>query len=195
MTKNDTRIICMIRHGKTTQNIHKKIQGRKNFQLSDTGREEALKTAFYLKKNDEDWDISYSSPLDRAKDTAKIIASTINYQGEIIIDDAFQERDFGVSEGMDVCPEVFVKVLDDSWEGLEKTKDIMARVVGGINKIISTSNYKKILIISHAHAINSVLLSIDNTRRMNSPMFNCSMNYIKYENGKLSIIEANKMPN
>ena len=194
MNNNDERIICLIRHGKTTQNIHKKIQGRKNFPLSDVGREEALKTAKYLKENDPNWDIVYSSPLDRAKDTAKIIASSINYHNEIIIDEAFLERDFGVSEGMDVCPEVFKKVLDDSWEGLEKTNDIMKRVVNGIMNIINNTNYKKILIVSHAHAINSVLLFLDNTRRMNSPMFNCSMNYIKWKNGKLSIIEANKMP-
>ena len=191
---DNERTICLIRHGKTDQNIKKLIQGRKNFQLSELGKNEATNTAEYLKNNNYHFEIIYVSPLDRAKDTAKIIKSIINYDGEIIVNEAFQERDFGEAEGMSVCPEVFVKVLDDSWKGLEKTKDIMKRVVDGILEIINTTTYKNILIVSHAHAINAFLLYLDNTRKMNSPLVNCSMSFVKYKAGKFELIEVNKLP-
>ena len=144
MNKEQKVLICLIRHGKTTQNLKKLIQGRKDFPLSDIGRSEALQAAKILKETDPNWDIIYSSPLSRAYETATIIASHIGYKNEVIKNEDFIERDFGISEGMPVNDEVFVKVLDDSWEGIETTLEIRKRMQDGVKKIINNTNYKKI---------------------------------------------------
>ena len=190
--ENQKVIICLVRHGKTNQNIKKLIQGRKDFPLSEEGRIEALQAALLLKDTDPNWDIIYSSPLSRAYETAQIIASNIGYNKEIIKNDDFIERDFGVSEGMPVNDEVFVKVLDDSWEGIETTLEIRKRMQDGVIKAIKENNYKKIMIVSHSHAIKGFLSSIDNSISMDYWIPNASLSYVEYENNEFKILEMGK---
>lgn len=187
-------IICLIRHGRTNQNIKKLIQGRKDFPLSEEGKNDALKTAKYLKENDSNWDVIYSSPLSRAFDTASIIAKEINYNNKIKIDNDFIEREFGVAEGLPITKENFEKVLDNSWEGIEKDTDIGIRIRHGISKISQKYEGKKILIVTHSHAIKGMLKSIDNTISMDRSLNNCSMTYLIYENDEYYIKEIGKIP-
>ena len=192
MSDNNKVLICLVRHGKTNQNLKKLIQGRKDFPLSDVGRSEALQAAQLLKETDPNWDVIYSSPLSRAYETATIIASEISYKNEVIKNEDFTERDFGVSEGMPVCDEVFVKVLDDSWEGIETTQEIRKRMHDGVKKIIDNTNYKKIMIVSHSHAIKGFLSSIDNSISMDFWIPNASLSYVEYENNEFKILEMGK---
>ena len=67
-------IICLIRHGQTDWNKQKKIQGRINNQLNATGKAQVQEVGRILKEQDPFWDIIIASPLDRAIDSAKIIA-------------------------------------------------------------------------------------------------------------------------
>lgn len=192
MNNNNKVLICLVRHGKTNQNLKKLIQGRKDFPLSNIGRGEALQAAKILKETDPNWDIIYSSPLSRAYETATIIASNIGYKKEVIKNEDFTERDFGISEGMPVCDEVFVKVLDDSWEGIETTQEIRKRMHDGVKKIIDNTNYKKIMIVSHSHAIKGFLSSIDNSIPMDYWIPNASLSYVEYENNEFKILEMGK---
>ena len=52
MNNNNKVLICLVRHGKTNQNLKKLIQGRKDFPLSNIGRGEALQAAKILKETD-----------------------------------------------------------------------------------------------------------------------------------------------
>lgn len=191
---NDKITFYFIRHGETDQNKAKKIQGRHDFPLNDTGRAQALAAGEYLKKNNCEFDIIYSSPLSRAFETANIISNTINYKGEIIKEFSFIERDFGVAEGLPVSKESFIKVLDDSYENMEKSYEIQKRVYNYVQYIIRNTNYKKILVVAHSHTIKALLTYLDKNRTFYDSMVNCAVNTFIYENNQLKIDQVNIDP-
>ena len=119
-------ILCFVRHGQTDQNKLKKIQGQKDFPLNENGINEANALGEKLKKNHETFDYIFTSPLKRAYKTACILKDYLNLD-DPIIDEAFIERSFGICEGMDVCDEVFVNILNNTAEGLEKSFDLQKR--------------------------------------------------------------------
>ena len=87
--------ILLTRHGQTEWNVLKKVQGKANIALNETGENQALITAQNL--IDEEIDLIISSPLKRALQTAEIINKTKNIP--LIIDERISERDFGEFEG------------------------------------------------------------------------------------------------
>ncbi len=188
------KIICFIRHGQTDINKLSLIQGQQNHQLNDNGREQAKTTGIYLNANDSKWDIIYSSTLDRAYDTAKIIASYINYQKDIIKSSAFLERNFGDAEGTPVCEETFIKLANNQIHGAETDIEIQTRVMNEIMSIIKNTNEQKIMIVAHSHTIKAALTFLDSRRKFSDIIYNCSMNYLSYKDNDFSIIKTNVTP-
>ena len=62
--------IYVIRHGETIHNKKRKFQGQQNIQLSYSGKRRITLKAKSMPKN---FDICFSSPLDRAFQTAKLL--------------------------------------------------------------------------------------------------------------------------
>ena len=62
--------LYMVRHGETDWNKAKKVQGRADIPLNAYGRELAEKTAEGLRGIS--FDLAYTSPLSRAKETAQM---------------------------------------------------------------------------------------------------------------------------
>lgn len=87
--------IYVIRHGETDWNKERRIQGQSNTNLNDYGRELAEKTREGLK--DVKFDYVFSSPLDRAHETALIICKGRDINVEC--DDRLKEICFGEYEG------------------------------------------------------------------------------------------------
>ena len=106
-------IIYLFRHGETDWNKARRLQGQSDISLNEFGRELAVKTADALKG--VKFDRVFSSPLDRALETAQIISgwesvSRIDTLGElatdgqrreneIYVDDRLREINFGACEG------------------------------------------------------------------------------------------------
>ena len=74
--------IYFVRHGETIWNKEKKIQGQSDIPLNEYGRELAYVTANALQ--DIPFDIVYSSPLIRAKETRLSKISTIFFRNNYI---------------------------------------------------------------------------------------------------------------
>ena len=90
-------MLYLIRHGRTDWNDLHKLQGRTDVPLNDEGRrmaEEARKE--YL---DVHFDICFSSPLIRAKETAEILLRDRNIP--VLTDDRLMEMSFGSFEGLE----------------------------------------------------------------------------------------------
>lgn len=87
--------IYFVRHGETDWNKERKLQGQVNIELNEFGRHLARETAKGLK--DISFDICYTSPLKRAKETAELILEGRNVP--IIEDDKIIEMAFGEYEG------------------------------------------------------------------------------------------------
>lgn len=88
--------IYIVRHGETLWNKSKRLQGNRNIDLSEVGRNEARERGKQLEN--VDFDVIYSSPLNRAYETACIIKGERNIP--IIKDDRLREINFGINEGM-----------------------------------------------------------------------------------------------
>ena len=84
--------ILLTRHGQTEWNLLKKVQGKADIELNETGIQQAETTRDSLKE--ERIDLIVCAPLKRAIQTAEIINQGRNIR--MIID----ERDFGEFEGM-----------------------------------------------------------------------------------------------
>lgn len=83
-------ILIFIRHGESEGNKVSRFNGSLDLPLTDKGREQAVKTAEYLKKFKIDK--VYSSNLSRALETAHIIADT---QGAEVIENKNLREIFG----------------------------------------------------------------------------------------------------
>ncbi len=88
-------MLYIIRHGRTDWNVERKMQGWTDIPLNDQGRRMAEEAA--EKYKDINFDICYSSPLKRAKETAEILLKGRSIP--IIIDDRLKELGFGEFEG------------------------------------------------------------------------------------------------
>lgn len=93
-----TRII-LVRHGKSTYNQERRIQGRLDKSiLTETGRSGALQVGDTL--SSIAFDAAYTSPLQRAKETAEIILSRLTNPPQLQPTDQLMEIDLPLWEGM-----------------------------------------------------------------------------------------------
>jgi len=71
-------MLYLVRHGETDWNAQGKWQGHSDITLNDQGRIQAREAATYFAE--KNIDIAYSSDLNRARETAKIIVRGKIYQ-------------------------------------------------------------------------------------------------------------------
>ena len=71
--------IYFVRHGETDWNKERKIQGQVDIPLNEFGRHLARETAKGLR--DVPFDVCFTSPLGRARETAEIILQRCSYPG------------------------------------------------------------------------------------------------------------------
>ena len=87
--------LILVRHGQTDMNAQKLYFGKLNPPLNDLGISQAYQAKEKLLGID--YDKIYSSPLERAKQTAEIC----NYlDKDIIFDSKLEEINFGIFEGL-----------------------------------------------------------------------------------------------
>lgn len=135
----------LLRHGQTDWNIENRLQGRKNMPMNSNGVRQITELADQLQKMNFQVDLIVSSPLERAKQSAEIVAEKIGFAGEIILDDDFVERSFGLAEGLVYSQEIN---LNDEKYGAETIEDVCTRAKIAIKKYMS-SDEKSILIVAH----------------------------------------------
>ena len=121
-------LICLIRHGQTDWNQQFLIQGRFDIPLNNEGKKQINQTICRLNSYNIHWDLFLSSPLLRAKETCQIIKEHLGYQKEeIIIRDQLIEREFGEADGLKITDTVYERILNDDYQGMEKSTIIRKR--------------------------------------------------------------------
>lgn len=182
--------IYLLRHGETEWNRLTKLQGRKDIELSDTGRIQARHVAEYFLNITPD--VIYSSPLKRAYETAEIIVDINNLPKPIVVND-LMERDYGLAEGYTALER---KVLypDGKYPEMEDTESVCKRMIEALSLIASNNHDKTIVIVSHGSAINAVLGKLSNYEigSGKTKLHTCSVNKIISENEKMTIEYFNK---
>ena len=136
-------MLYIVRHGQTNWNIEKRITGRMDISINETG----IKEAYELKEKLKDikFDYIFTSPLKRTIETAKIIRDQ-----EIIIDERLIERGNGKFEGMkkDEINFDFNKLNDNSYN-VESISSLRDRTESFFKEIKDKYRGKNILIVTH----------------------------------------------
>lgn len=151
--------IYFIRHGQTEWNVAKKIQGRKDSNLTDQGLKHIKALSDYLK--DINWIAIYSSPSMRAiKTTEGIIGSNLQV---INTDERIMEMHLGDWEGMTMEEIHSLNPIqhDYYWnspskffnETGESFKDVKDRVEAFIADLIKKYESGNILVVTHGVVI------------------------------------------
>lgn len=143
-------MIYVVRHGKTDWNKEHKTMGRIDIPLNEEGISQAYITN--EKIGSCNIDLIICSPLERAKETARIINE--NRKLPIIYDDRIMERDMGDLQGKGyLSPEDNSRFWDingnydsDNVETMEQFKE---RVYGFIEYILHDYEDKDILLVTH----------------------------------------------
>lgn len=150
----------IVRHGQTNLNREKLLQGRSNLKLNDTGRKQAKRISAYFVKHGISFTRVYSSPLDRALETARII---VGKDAEIITDERLLEMDYGPYEGVHLedPPKELTAFLEDlahnpAPEGMEELSSVVGRL-GSFMDSIAHENTGNVLITTHALAMKGAL--------------------------------------
>lgn len=141
--------LYIARHGQTKLNAEHRAQGRNGEPLNEVGIEQAkeLKKKFDAEKIK--FDYIYSSPQERAIQTAKIASGEKN----IIIDNRLNVYDLGTADGMLMSEIKITGTVPDMnvYDGVEKLEHYKKRIYSFIFEIIE--KYKNtdcnILIVGH----------------------------------------------
>ncbi|KPN13166.1 phosphatase [Bacillus australimaris] len=180
--------ICLVRHGETDWNAAKRIQGRTDIPLNDTGKWQAEQAGLYLK--DVHWDVVISSPLTRAKETAHLILKHVH--APLVIMDDFIERDFGDAEGMSL--EERQKLFPDKqYPNMEPLETIQDRMLEGIEKVRAAYPDQRVLIVAHGAAIHALLTTLADEQMdlQNTRLVNACLNNVEWTDGTWKVRDYN----
>lgn len=152
--------IYIIRHGETSKNKEKLLQGRSDLPMNERGVRQAEGARDFLREQGIRFDAVYSSPLQRAVRTA-MIAADLRDDKKIIRDDRLLEMDYGPYEGMSLehpAPEVldFLMGSHKEPEGMEKLAHVTERM-GEFLEEIRRSGNGCVLVSTHAIAMKGAL--------------------------------------
>lgn len=151
--------LYLVRHGKTNWNDLGLAQGLKDICLNDEGINSAKMLVSDIDKLKID--ICISSPLTRAKETAKIL---IHNSNDIIYDENVIERSFGIYEGVKVDKDLLLTWWDYNLnyneDNVESLKDILNRASKFLNYLKLNYDDKNILVVSHGCFIKALHYNI-----------------------------------
>lgn len=196
--------IYLVRHSKTKWNEQKRLQGHKDSPLTQEGMDNAYALKKYIDENNIQFDDIYSSPLNRAYTTAKVVAG----KQDIKIDNRLKEMNFGDYEGQYISQLLAMNpsYYDMMWNNPseftclpngESYEDVLKRIDDFFNEI-TNSNAHNILIVTHGMYMILILAYIlklekkDFTRINRNVAEGCSLNLISYEHNEYKIIYTDK---
>lgn len=153
--------IYIVRHGQTSMNHAKLLQGRSDIPLNETGILQAEKTGDYFVREGIHFDSVFSSPLQRAIETAEAI---VKDTCSVKTDERLLEMDYGPYEGISLVnpPEEITYFFSDftnhpAPEGMEQLDSVVKRLGDFLEEIRTSHMSGNILISTHAIAMKGAL--------------------------------------
>ncbi|MDQ6918521.1 MAG: histidine phosphatase family protein [Candidatus Dormibacteraeota bacterium] len=165
-TRSQPLRLVFIRHGTSTWNDERRIQGQLDPPLSERGRDEARKVGARFRGTPVD--ALYSSDLLRARETAQAIGAQIGREPEYRPE--LREVALGEWEGLQRdeivarYPEPWSRWVDHpSWDivpGGEGTDAFEGRVGAAIEGLIERHRSGRVLVVTHGGVIQVALLRV-----------------------------------
>ena len=149
-------MIYIIRHGRTALNRQNALQGRSDLPLDPEGVAQARAAARRLDALGVRFDRVYTSPLQRAIQTARLVAPDV----EPIVDPRLIEMDYGPYEGADLrtpSPELaaFFADFTHTPPGMEPLPHVVARAGDFMETLRGQGG--NLLVSTHAVAMKGIL--------------------------------------
>ena len=189
--------IYFIRHGETDWNTETRLQGRTDIPLNKNGRYVAELTRDAL--HDVRFDIAFTSPLERARETAEIVLQGRDV--EIIDDERIIEISFGKYEGQtpaesDENRKLFFSrpELYEARDGAESIAEVFEREGDFLRELFANKKYQDstVLVSTHGAALSGLLCVI---KGYGAADFwkdglhqNCGMSIVDVKDGKAEIV-------
>ena len=182
---------CLVRHGETDWNVARRLQGHTDIPLNQHGIAQAIQMAKALKAIDLQFDVLYSSDLQRAASTASAIEKQFSVKS--ISDQTLRERHLGALQGLtiDEAPQIKPELwsihlsrnLDHPLEGGESIKQFANRIHTALENIRTRHAGQTILLVSHGGALDMMYRlasnqSLESEKAVAVP--NASLNWISH---------------
>ncbi len=194
-------LIYILRHGETALNSKGVMQGRLNEPLNQSGRDLAEMTGRAIKGIH--FDCCISSPLARAKETAKIILRESGNDIPIKLDDRIIEIDFGDMEEKKITEmgEEGHKFFYDPFHFAgfpngETIQDVCNRTQEFLKELIARDDGKTYLISTHGCAMRGMVNYLSENPAdywLGHAPYNCSFTIVEAEGGKARITDIDRV--
>jgi broad specificity phosphatase PhoE len=159
--------ITLVRHGESTWNQSRLIQGHNNAaKLTQIGREQAREVAETLRSLE--FDQLITSDLARAYETASIIGDVLNLAP--VADSLLRERCFGVLEGepSEMLDSASSGIIDDVLvdpdarpSGGESFRDVVTRAGIFLDALRDSLGSARVLVVTHGGTIRALRAYVD----------------------------------
>ena len=187
-----TTKLCLIRHGETTWNTERRLQGHTDIPLNAKGAIQARQMAQALKDMNLTFDMLYTSDLKRAADTANAIVELFGVEAKV--DGLLRERHFGALQGLTINeapllrPDIWlahsVRDIEHDLDGGESIQQFALRVQNALDKIQAHHAGKTILVVSHGGTLD-MMYRIASKQALSAERIvsvpNASLNWITHQ--------------
>ncbi|KAK1607460.1 hypothetical protein QYE76_031133 [Lolium multiflorum] len=179
--------VVVVRHGETTWNASRIIQGHLDAELNEIGRQQAVAVAHRLSKEAKPAAI-YSSDLKRAAETARTIAKICNLP-DVVLDPALRERHIGDIQGLTLQdavkekPEAYKAFMSHKRNkqipgGGESLDQLSERCVSCLYSIVEKHKGERVILVSHGGTIRELYRHASPTRPLHTKIHNTSVSVI-----------------
>lgn len=195
--------IYMIRHGQTDWNKVKKLQGQVDIPLNEYGRRLAIETAPALAE--VPFDIVYTSPLMRARETAELVIGGRDIP--IIEEPRIREISFGAYEGLcyseqgwNIPDKNFMNFFQapekyQAPEDGETFEEVSNRVADFLQELFANEELKEktVLLSTHGAALCGILRVMKGAELKDywgkGLHKNCAVTIVEVHDGQVEILE------
>jgi probable phosphoglycerate mutase len=170
--------LVLVRHGATAHTADKRFSGglaSSNPGLNDEGRAQVREVADWLAPLGEAVEAVVTSPVRRTRESAEILAERLSL--DLVEEPGFAEMEFGVWDGLtfaevrDRYPgevQAWLGSLDVAPPGGESFREVEARVLAGLQRVVERYAGRTVLVVSHvtpiktlvAHAVDAPLSAL-----------------------------------
>ena len=196
-------MIIFLRHAQAENNTKRILAGRtEGVPLTKTGIEQAERIAKYLATID----ISaiYSSPIERAKHTAEIVAKSCSL--DVVLDERLTEIDMGKFTRMNYDDmfakygNIFLKFYENdpviAEHEVETFPEVQRRVLDMVTHVVKKHKNENVIFVTHMDPIKSMLsivMDLKPKTLFELIIANASLTMIKEQENKFSLSAINAM--
>jgi 2,3-bisphosphoglycerate-dependent phosphoglycerate mutase len=170
--------LALVRHGQSQWNLENRFTGWVDVPLTDKGRAEAARAGEMLKDAGISFDVAYTSDLQRAQETLRIILEKLG-QTDIPTtrDQALNERHYGTLQGLnkketaekygDEQVHIWRRSYDVPPPDGESLKDTAARTLPYFDSKIlpELKAGRDVIVAAHGNSLRSIVMQLDQLTR------------------------------